>query len=271
MSDSKKTPRHVAPRKWTLAGLAAGALVVAQPVAVGGLLATALPLPAGAQSGEGGEAGESGVVLTEGPAEFLTSLGYFEGAYRIAARLYLGGAHEAAAAHLEESHHAFYEDIEDQIAKYGAPGFLAEAEAFTAAVMQDAGDAAVRDSYDKLMAKVAENADAAGASAFDQAMSVHDLIELAASEYGGGVEDGAVIAAIEYRDSWGFYATARARAEAFAASADPALAAAGADLLGYLASEDALYPSLSSETAATDSSDLVVASGWSEMIALRLK
>lgn len=271
MTDSPETSRRVHPRKLTLAGLAAGALVAAQPAALGPLLATALPLPAGAAAGEGGEAGEGGVVLSEGPAEFLTSLGYFEGAYRIAVRLYLDGDRAAAAEHLEDSHHAFYEDIEEQIARYGAPGFAQEAAAFTSAIIDDKGDAAVRDSYAIVMAKVAENANAAGASAYDRAMSVHDLVELATAEFEGGVDAGEVIVPIEYRDSWGFYETARARAEAFAASDDAGLAGAGADLLDHLAGVAALYPSLTSDKAAADPADLVVATGWSEIIALRLK
>lgn len=271
MTDTPTTPRRVRPRKLTLAGLAAGALAVAGPATNGGIAAAALPLPAGAQSSEAGEAGESGVVLSEGPAEFLTMLGYFEGTYRIASRLYLDGDHQAAADHLEESHHAFYEDIEAQIAAYAAPGFAPEAEAFTAAVREDAGEGAVQTAYDALMARIAENAEAAGASAHDRALSVHDLIKLASAEYEGGVDAGEVIAPIEFRDSWGFYETARARAEGFAASDDADLAEAGAELLSYLKTGTALYPSLTSETAAADASDLVVAAGWSEIIALRLK
>lgn len=271
MSDTQKQARRVQPRKLTLAGIAAGALVVAQPMVIGGVLNSVAAWPAGAETGEGGEAGEGGVVLTEGPAEFLTSLGYFEGTYRIAARLYLAGAHGAAAEHLEDSHHAFYEDIVEQIDAYGASGFADEAAAFTTAIMQDQGDDAVRASYDALMAKVAENASAAGASAYDQAMSIHDLIALASAEYEGGVDEGTVIVPIEFRDSWGFYETAKARAEAFARNADPAIAAAGDELLEYLAPVEALYPSLSSETAGPDPVDLVVATGWSEIIALRLK
>lgn len=262
-------PRRVSARRWALAGTAISlALAGTAPTPVAKLLVT----PAHASdAAEAGEAGESGVDLAEGPSAFLTSLGYFEGTYRIAARLYLDGHREGAAAHLDESHHAFYEDIETYIAEYSAPGFAPEAEAFTAAIMQDQGDETVRATYDALMARVATNAAAAKASAYDQAISVHDLIELAAAEYEGGVDAGEVVMAIEYRDSWGFFETARVRAEAFTQSGDDALATAGKDILEHLAAVDALYPSLTSETASPDAADLVVAAGWSEMIALRLK
>ena len=268
MSASKHPTRRVTARHWALAGtVAASAIAAGHPAT-----APYAPLaPAFAETGEGGESGEAGVVLTEGPAEFLTRLGYFEGTYRIAARLYLTGEREAAAAHLDESHHAFYEDIEEQIDTYSAPGFVTEAEAFTKAVMNDAGDDTVQSAYDALMAKVGENAAASGASRYDQIISLHDLLNLAAVEYEGGVYEGTVDVPIEYRDSWGFAVTVRDRAKALAEGDDEALAQAGHDILEQLDGIDALFPSLTAETAATDASQLAVAAGWTEIYALRLK
>lgn len=263
-----KTPhtRLVTPRRIALATVAG--MAVAQPQAFGQLIATKAMAE---QSGEAGEAGEAGVELTEGPSEFLTKLGYFEGTYRIASELYLSGARDLAKAHMEDSHHAFYEDIEPFLAEYGAAGFAPEAEAFTMAIAQDAGDDAVKAAYVALIAAVGQSATSANASAYDKLMSLRDLVTLAAAEYDGGVSEGAVEVPIEYRDSWGFYETARVRALRFAEGGDVALAKAGADVLAQLDGVEALYPNLTSETASADPSQLSVAAGWIEIIALRQK
>ena len=268
MSDPRKTPpRRVSPRKWAV--LAATGLATAAAPVMLPLLGAA---PAFAASGEAGEAGEAGVVLSEGPSAFLTRLGYFEGTYRIVAELYLSGERDLARVHQEDSHHAFYEDIEPSLAEYGAPGFATEAEAFANAITQGASDQEVRAALNALLAGLSKAAAAAEAPAFQQIKSLQDLITLAAAEYEGGVEDdGTVELAIEYRDSWGFYEVARQRAAAMAASGDAALAKAGREVLEQLDGAEALYPSLIAETAATDPSQLSVAAGWIEIIALRHK
>jgi len=267
MTHNPKSPaRRVSPRKW--AALAAtGLAAAAAPVSVHLLSAT----PAFATSGEAGEAGESGVVLSEGPSAFLTRLGYFEGTYRIIATLYLSGARDLARAHQEESHHAFYEDIEPALAEYGAPGFAAEAENFAKAVNDNASDEEVQAALDALLSALSNAAAAADAPAYEQVKSVQDLITLAAAEYDGGVEGGTVELAIEYRDSWGFFEVGRRRAEAMTLSDNPALAKAGRDVLEQLAGAETLYPALTTDTASSDPSQLSVAAGWIEIIALRNK
>lgn len=262
----KTASRQVNPRKWaviTVAGLAA-----AQPVVLAGLAAN--PVRAD-QAAEAGEAGEAGVEMSEGPSAFLTKLGYFEGTYRIAAELYLTGKRAVAREHLEESHHAFYEDIEEALAKYGASGFAEEADAFVQAIADDASDTEVRKRLEVLLAAVAQSAQASGASAYEQLLSIRELVALAAAEYDGGVDDGKVEMAIEYRDSWGFLETARMRAAALAAGDDAALAEAGRDVLAQLDGAEALYPGLTATEAAADPAQLALAAGWIEIIALRQK
>ncbi|WP_197915789.1 hypothetical protein [Thiosulfatihalobacter marinus] len=267
---SPKTLRNVTPRRWTLAGtVAATALAAAHPVVVGAVsVASTLPGSAAhaSEGGEAGESGEAGVELSEGPSAFLTQLGYFEGTYRIIAQLYLDGERDLARAHMEESHHAFYEDIEAALAGYDAPGFRAEDAAFVAAVRDGAEDAELRAAFEALLTALARNAAAPGASLRDRLMSIKDMVALAAADYAGGVAgDGAVDIAIEYRDSWGFYNVARARAQALADAGEQA----GRDVLEQLDGLEALYPGLASDTAATDASQLSVATGWIEIIALR--
>lgn len=263
---SGQAPRGLTPRRIALATLAG--LAVTHPYGAANVFVGKAVAEQTAMAGDGGKAG---VMLSEGMSAFLTRLGYFEGTYRIVAALYLGGEGALARAHLEDSHHAFYEDIEPALAETGAAGFAVEAEAFVAAVRGDAGVSAVEETYAALMAALGRTRAAVNPSGYAQLMSVHDLIRLAAAEYDGGVSAGAVDVAIEYRDSWGFYATAKARAEELAAGGDVLLAKAGVDVLAQLDGVEALYPDLAAETAATDPSQLAAAAGWSEIIALRQK
>ena len=265
----KPSVRRVSPRKWAV--LAATGLATATAPAVLPLLSPAPAFAASGEAGEAGEAGEGGVVLSEGATGFLTQLGYFEGTYRIIANLYLSGARDLARAHQEESHHAFYEDIEPALAKHDAPGFAAEAEAFAAAVRGDASDEEVEAALETLLQGLNKAAAAAEAPTYERLSSLRDLVALAAAEYDGGVEAGKVELAIEYRDSWGFYEVARQRAAAMSASDEAVLAKAGKDVLEQLDGAEALYPSLTTDTASTDPSQLAVAAGWIEIIALRHK
>lgn len=256
--------RRVAPRKWAMATLAGLAAMQA------GVLPVVTASPAMAeQAGEGGESGEAGVERSQGPSAFLTQLGYFEGTYRIAASLYLGGHRDAARAHLEESHHAFYEDIEAVLTQYGAPDFNAAAEAFLTAIADDMAGAEVEARLDALLAALVRTGAAAGASNYDQVLSLRELVMLAAAEYEGGVDDGRVEAAIEYRDSWGFLETAKTRARALAEGDDAGLAEAGREVLERLSGSEALYPGLMATEASKDPGLLTLAAGWIEIIALR--
>ena len=230
--------------------------------------------PAASAAGEAGEAGEAGVAVEEGPVALLTQLGYFEGTYLIAAQLYLDGDHDLARAHLEESHHAFYEDIEGELEELGVAGFEAEADAFLNAIRHDMADAMVKARLDDVLAETARVGAAAGASGYERLKAVFTLMQLAAAEYEGGVSEGKVELPIEYRDSWGFYEVAKRRAEAMAGGDDAALAAAGRDVLDRMAGLDALYPALEAgegAEAAADGGALSVAAGWIEIIALRQK
>jgi hypothetical protein len=271
MTESTK-PRTVSPRKWAL--IAATGIAAAQPALTSDLfvsMAMADQTAPAAEAGEGGEAGEAGVARSEGPSAYLTELGYFEGTYLIIAGLYLAGERDLARAHMEESHHAIYEDIAPKLAAMGAPEFASAADAFSTAVADDASDDQVAAAMDRLMAEVAAARAAANLPLGDQLISIQDLLTLAHAEYQGGVDQGEVVLAIEYRDSWGFYETARRRAEALAADADPVAAKAGQDMLARMAGLDALYPALTANTASTDAAPLAAAAGWAEIIGLRLK
>lgn len=265
-----KTPprtRRVLPGGWAL--IAATGLAVTQPALVADFMAPAAHA-AGAEAGEGGEGGESGeagVVRSEGPSAFLTELGYFEGTYLIIERLYRSGERDLARAHLEESHHAIYEDIAPRLAEFGAPAFEAAAARFSDAVTSDASDDAVSEAFGGLMKAIADARRAADLSPHEQLISIKDLLTLAHAEYEGGAEAGTVDIPIEYRDAWGFYETARLRAVALAA--EPDTARAGQALLERLEGLGALFPSLTATQVSDDPSGLAAAAGWAEIIALR--
>lgn len=266
----KSEKRLVTPRKWALAGsVAASALVAAHPALLASL-AVAASLPGSvAHASEGGEAGEAGVVLSEGPSAFLTELGLFEAAYRIVTALYAAGKVDQAREHLEGSHHAFYEDLAEQITQHNAPGFKAEVQAFAAAVNDGGALADVQHAQTQLLKAVDIARQAAPASARDRIMSMKDLIAVAAADYEGGVENGQVTVAFEYRDAWGFVEVVRARAEAMAALPEVDLAQAGRDVLAQLDPLAPLFPSLLATSTTGDPALLHVAAGWIEIIALR--
>ncbi|MCI2400281.1 hypothetical protein [Aliiroseovarius subalbicans] len=268
MTTENRPVRRVTPRNVTLAST----LVVAG-FAVADLAPVANPLaaPALAAGGEGGEAGEAGIEMSDGPSVFLTQLGYFEGTYRIAATLFLEGNQDAAREHLEMSHHAFYEDIEEALTHYDAPGFSIEADAFLHAIANDAPDADVTATLDALLAALTRTATAAQAPAREQVLAIRNLVALAAAEYEGGVDEGRVEVAIEYRDSWGFLETARHRAQLLADGADANLVKAGRDALEQMDGLEVLYPGLTADTASSDPSSLAGAAAWIEIIALRLR
>lgn len=260
------TPRRVAPRSWALAGtVAASALIAGQLAPLANVFAT----PAMAQ--EAGEAGEAGVALSAGPSAFLTELGLFEAAHRIAAQLSAEGETDLARAHLEASHHAFYEDLAEELEEHGAPQFEAQAEAFARAVNDGASAEEVTAAAEAVFAAIDAAGRSADAAALDELMSVKDLLLVAAADYEGGVEDGIVTFAQEYRDAWGFVATARARAETLAASQDATIAKAGRDALEQIDATAPLFPGLTAETAGGDPTLLPAAAAWIEIIALRLK
>lgn len=261
----KPMPRLVTPGKWVL--IAATGLAAAQPaLAPDFLFAKA---HAASEAGESGEAGEAGVELGDGPEAYLTELGLFEEAHRIVAALYAQGETDLAREHLEASHHAYYEDIAPRLAEHGAPGFEAQTEAFARAVTQAGDPSAVAQAAAAIFQAIEVARSAAAPSVRTRVLSIHELLAIAAANFGGGVEAGIVTEALEYRDAWGFVETARALAEALAGSADTGQAEAGREILKQLDAVAPLFPALTATQAPGDPGLLAAAAAWIEIIALR--
>ena len=111
MSDlDDRKPRLVVPRRTLLTGTAA---------VFGTLSAAPVWAQAASEGGEGGEGGEGAAMADlDGPVEMLVELGLFEATHRIVAALYAEGLANDARSHLEQSHHASFEDIEHALEEY---------------------------------------------------------------------------------------------------------------------------------------------------------
>lgn len=255
----EKSPRIVIPRRSVLAGSAA---------LIGGLSA----LPAWSQSsGEGGEGGEGASASgLEGPVEFLYELGLFEATVRIVSTLYAEDQADTAREHLEQSHHASYEDIEHEVEEYGATPFEEEAEAFADAVREGASKDAVKGAAETVLAAIA--AAQSGIDPHEQVEAVEALMKTAYDDYEAGVAEGVVDAPQEYRDAWGFVAVATARLDSLAASGDADVAKAGAAARAALDPAAPLFPSITAaEVPGADASILAGAAARIEIAGMRLK
>jgi|GEM_PF-763122 hypothetical protein len=261
--------RTVKPLRWTMLGTAAATSLALGQIAT---VATITATPAFAQSAaEAGEAGEAGAIDTEGAALHLTALGLFEAAHRIVAALYAQGEVTLAQEHLADSHHAYYEDLAHGIEEYGGAAFEAETLAFAEAVNSAAAPEVVAAAAEAVLAAIAAADAASGASDYERGLSIKDLLTVARADYDGGVYEGKVDAAQEYRDAWGFVETARARANALAASTNEASAKAGTAILEQIEALAPLFPSLTATEAGGDPELLPSAAAWTEIIALRIK
>lgn len=263
---SPLAPRRVAPRSWVVA-TAAAALSIAAPLApLPGLIPSALA----SETGEGGEAGEAGVVHQDGAAGFLTELGLFEAAHLIVNALYQRGEHATALEQLEGSHHAYYEDLAEGIAQYGATPFDAQTRAFAEAIADEASAETVAARLSVLLVALDAARVAANPTTRERVQAMKTLLDIAAADYAGGVEAGAVVLDHEYRDAWGFVETVRARAQALAADPDADVAAAGVAVLAQLDPLAPLFPDLTATATSGDPAMIAVAAAWVEIIALRL-
>ena len=244
------------PRRSVLMGAALGL----------GLAAQGQPLWAD----EGGEAGEGAAIagLPE-TVEFLTLLGLFEAQHRIVAALYAAGEVEAAQAHLAESHHAAYDDIEAGIAATGVPKFEDEVANFATAVTSGAEAAAVQAAADKVLSALDAVRHSTGDK--DQMKAAEALLRVAASDMEAGVENGQVTLAQEYRDAWGFATVAQLWLDDLAADANPTVAEAAKAALSGRADVEAQFAGVGASAAPGDPGALLAAAARVELSAYRLE
>ncbi len=260
MADLERKARLVIPRR-TILGMT---VLLGGVAAAPGFLARAA-----GKGGEGGEGGEGGSIEGLSPSlGFLTVMGQFEATHAIVAGLVAEGRPEDAKAHLEESHHAFYEDIEDGLEDRGVAPFEEEAEAFAEAVRSGADPARIAAAAEAVTGPI--HGCLSLFPAADILAASRQLVLIAAGDFEGGVEAGEVVAPQEYRDAWGFSHVAATWIGGLTESPDPATAEAAARALDALSPTAALFPSLGSARAGGDASALHAAAARIEIAALRL-
>lgn len=255
MSDGVETKmRLVIPRRWVIAGT----------------MATVGALAAGSALAEGGEAGEGAAIAAlEGDEAFLAELSLFAATHVIVSALYAEGAVAAAQEHLEQSHHAYYEDIADDLEERGAVPFEAEAEAFAEAVKEGRDAAEVAGLAQAVLAAI--TAAQTGAKPADAMKAAEMLMRTAAADYEAALTDGEVTTPQEYRDAWGFAEVAKRHLQALAASPDATVAGAAEAGLTALEPVAEQMPGVSATKVPGDASVLLGAAARIELAAYRLR
>lgn len=253
---SPRTPRLVMARRSVLAGATVSIALGASAHAL--------------WADEGGEAGE-GAAIAELPdaVQFLTVLGLFEAQHRIVADLYALGDVVAAQAHLAESHHAFYEDLEEGIGELGATGFQSETEGFANAVTSGADAGSVKTAGEAVFAAITSVRKRAHDK--DQIKAAEALLRVAASDIEAGVDAGQVTLPQEYRDAWGFATVATLWLDDLAADQDATVAAAAKSALAGKADVAAQFAGVDAKAAPGDPAALLAAAARVELAAYRLK
>jgi len=269
-----KSPRPVQPRTWSVLGTAAAsglaaALATSPYQAMAAALSPALP---GFQmASEGGESGEGAVQTEDHEVAFLVRLGYFAATHIIVSTLYAGGDVDLAIEHLEQSHHAEYDDIEGDLAAYNATGFEPLAVAFAKAVRVKADPADVAAKAQAVLAAIAAVHASGVVSAKDEMKALALIAATAAEDFEAGASQGRVEVGQEYRDAWGFLNAALTVATALAASSDADTATAGTSAQKVLVEALAQFPALVSDTAGTDPSVIHSAAAWIDFAVVRMK
>lgn len=218
---------------------------------------------------EGGEAGEGAAL--EGLSEkvaFLTELGLFESQILIVQALEAEGKPDLARQHLEETHHASYDEVAEGIAQTGTPDFRAEADSFVAAVASGAGAEAVTATAGALLARIADLRHMAGDK--DRMQAAEALLRHSAEDLEAGVSAGTVELPQEYRDSWGFTMVALEWLEELAADKEPDVAEAAQSALATKADVLAQYAGIDTPNTPGDAGALLAAAARVELAAFRL-
>lgn len=232
MTDTK-TPRDVSARRLVLLGTIA--TVLSTPAAATDTLATDIAtgsfMVAQAEGGEGEGEGEGGGATLAADIALLRDLGFMTGHLRAGMALYDAGDLEAAKTHMGHPIEEKYAAVAGPLETLGMGGLRDDLMALSTAAEAEAPVDEVRAKYDTVLAGVEKTRNAAAASPRQQIRALAALMRVAGDEYTVAVAGGTVSNLHEYQDSWGFLQTIRSEGEAFAASDDPALAAAGTDIV----------------------------------------
>ncbi len=201
--------------------------------------------------GEGeGEGGAGEADPSRDDVEYLHRLGQVRGHLVAFMALREAGAHEMARTHAKHPESELYAGLAPAFDARGLPGFADELNALLDAAAED-GDVAA--AYGVLKAAIAANEPEVGVRT--RLLAVAAVARTAADEFAIGVaEDGAIGAAHEYQDAYGFLSAARetvADIDASGADEENAVALVGDRLDSALAEFDELTASRTDGKAET--------------------
>ncbi len=200
---------------------------------------------ASAAEGEGEGEGEGSAGVADPEQRLQRDLSFMEGHLRAGLALYEAGDLDAARTHMGHPIKEKYDAVAaplaamDKGALKDRIGAIAEA-AETGAPLDE-----VRAAFEAARAMMEEVR--ATMSPADQVMGLAALTRVAGEEYTVAVAGGEVSNLHEYQDAWGFLRVVESEARQMAESEDPAIKAAGLEILDHLKATNAAFGDLQGE------------------------
>jgi hypothetical protein len=230
-----------------LAGLAAacGPAEQGEQAAMDGMDHAAMASGEGGE-GEGGE-GEAGAAAAMTPdQQHMLRLALIQGHLSAGNELIARGRADMGAGHAAHPRVEIYNSSEAEFVARGEGALGAALDGYLAAV-RDGAPGEAREAARSVVNR--QLAEAAAKAAFaDHAEALSELMSEAASEYGIGVVDGAIVTPHEYQDAWGFMRAGAALFEARRADYDAVDAAAAAEAAAKFEAALAAFPDILSGT-----------------------
>jgi hypothetical protein len=200
---------------------------------------------ASAAEGEGEGEGEGSAGVADPEQRLQRDLSFMEGHLRAGLALYEAGDLDAARTHMGHPIKEKYDAVAaplaamDKGALKDRIGAIAEA-AETGAPLDE-----VRAAFEAARAMMEEVR--ATMSPADQVMGLAALTRVAGEEYTVAVAGGEVSNLHEYQDAWGFLRVVESEARQMTESEDPAIKAAGLEILDHLKATNAAFGDLQGE------------------------
>lgn len=206
-------------KRWLSLGVAvASGLSVGALAADSELTSTIEPAPAVIQAmatGEGGGGEGEGAAtasdLKTDDVAYLSRLGLIRGHLLVGYQLYSQQHAAMAVMHMKHPRDELYAGLVPAIEQRGGKRFDSQLSALAERVTNGADQREVDKAYEALEAGIKAAEERAKPSLKTALLSIKDLVRTAGEEYALGVEDGKLVNAHEYQDSYGFTEIAKRR------------------------------------------------------------